>query len=168
MLLTILGRPCAETHPRFHGIISARFEGRCNRPACSQKIQIGERIVCIGNSTWCHVACGVTMMLEQEQSIDLAFMRSQVAKYARDDLMAEHMLKRLDGACRPSVGGRERPRPPWRVLRGVPVSGRHRCLEAALLPAVTADGVSDQREAPLSAAQRSRHTAQCRSANGLR
>ena len=125
MLLTILGRPCAETHPRFHGIISARFEGRCNRPACSKKIQIGERIVCIGNSTWCHVACGVTMMLEQEQSIDLAFMRSQVAKYARDDLMAEHMLKRLDGACRPSV------------YNGVPGSGKSAalvCMAQATIP----------------------------------
>ena len=81
----------------------------------------------IAPGTWCHVVCGVTMKLEQELTrvADLAFLRSQVDKYARDELMAAHMRMRLDGASRPSV------------YNGVPGSGKSAalvCMTKATIP----------------------------------
>ena len=109
-------RPCAVTHPVFRAIIPAKMQTRCNRPACNQKIQIGDRIVCVGRSTWCHVRCGITMSLEREQVANLEYLRTQVDTYARDALMAQHMNQRLAGGSFTSI------------YNGVPGSGKSTAL----------------------------------------
>ena len=92
------------------------MQTRCNRPACNQKIQVGDRIVSFGRSTWCHVNCGITMSLERDQVTNLEYLRTQVDTYARDDLMAQHMHQRLAGGSFTSI------------YNGVPGSGKSTAL----------------------------------------
>jgi len=114
-VLTLLGRPCAEPHPSFRAIIQAKKSTRCNRPACNQKINLGDRIACFGNGAWCHLSCAVNMKLEFAHVRDLEYLLTQVNKFARDELMADHMRQRL-AVCRPSV------------YNGVPGSGKSAAL----------------------------------------